>query len=477
MSEFYLLPTVMRIVLSILSILCVMASALMFILLRYRFARGLTQLMESALALLVLFQATINTALCARAQLNIYEGFITHSGYTALRYAVFAAIAVLFIFFCAKKKPFIPGTALIASFLTLPVTEAWAGSLFPAAFTLSLLILFAGEVWMSSVTRRELYSSISGLSVKQAMDSLNTAIMFYRKNGHILLMNDKMRELMVKTAGSVMYNGKLFIETEIAPKCGHTAAAHSGSYLLRMPDSVWKFTESEITPGRTAVTRLTATDVTEQDNANALLLERQRELYNQQAQLKELVENIEKIRRSEELQRIGSEFHNAQNLKLTLLLRYLRQGTWPAGAFTVCGRGWFDGMIESSGAADDPRTDLDALAKRYRQAGVSIVTRGELPSGTAVARVLIYILREAASNAIIHGYADEVYVKFTDNGETASMNVTDNSELTPGEIREGTGIPDMRRRAAEIGGSLDICAAERFTLNVTVPLKKGEAYE
>jgi len=67
-----------------------------------------------------------------------------------------------------------------------------------------------------------LRTSVSGLSVKQAMDSLDTAVVFYRKNGHILLQNDKMQELMQQTAGQVYFNGKLFFETVVIPNAEHS---------------------------------------------------------------------------------------------------------------------------------------------------------------------------------------------------------------------------------------------------------------
>ncbi|MCL2488195.1 MAG: hypothetical protein FWE80_05870 [Oscillospiraceae bacterium] len=478
MLNFYSLPEFVRISFSVLTVICAGFAALAFVLHLYRFKRSRGYWLNGALAFASLCQTVLNAALIAQVQHNIAGGYIVPTGYIVSRCAVFAALSAGFILSLTKKKMVVSGLAFIASFLTLPAMESWTGRGFPVCFSAALLILLIGGVWLSVKIRRELITSISSLSVKQAMDSLDTAVLFYRENGHILMQNSQMQELMIKTAGRVLYNGKLYLASVVIPNSEQIAG---GSYLYQMQadDSsanyVWQFTVKEITLGKMPVTQITAADVTEQNRINLLLRGSNSALNAQQEQLKELIENIEKIRYSEELLRVKTKLHDAQNQKLTALLRYLRQGQWPAAdILTAAGTSLVYSTREEETVPADPWMELTALTGGYGQAGVKIILDGDLPADREISRALVSILREAAANAVIHGHADEVIVKITTENDTVGMCITDNAALPPKKIREGSGITYMRRCLAALGGTLEIAAAPRFTLLVTIRQKEGE---
>ena len=477
MPEFYSMPNELRLIYSVFAAFCVMASALCLILhsFRFRFGRGLLYWHENALSALALCQSLTLTALIAQVQLNTTEGgFAVPSGYVFVRYAVFAAAIIVSVYPCIKGEFALPGLALLPSFLTLPAVETWMDGFFPAAYTAALVVQLCGGVWFTATLYKELKTSISGLSVKQAMDALNTAVLFYKENGHILLQNEKMQELMAKTAGRVLYNGKIYLEKTVIANGEHTPG---GSYLYRISDSAWLFTAKKIMLGKTPVTQLTAADVTEQHRVNLLLQDRQKELKEQQERLKALVENIGGIRRSEELLRVRAEFHDAHNKKLTALLRYLREGRWPPGdVLAAAGASLVQGIKESESgkASGSPQAELDALIGGYMKIGVKIAVEGPWPADGSISFALLAILREAAANAIIHGYADEITAATKNENGYLFMRVTDNSRLAPKMKREGSGIAEMRRRLAAFGGELGIETEERFILTVKIPQKEGE---
>jgi hypothetical protein len=247
-----------------------------------------------------------------------------------------------------------------------------------------------------------------------------------------------------------------------------------GKYLYHLPDSAWLFTVTEIKLGKTPVTRITAADVTEENRVNLLLREQKIELSAQREQLQAYIETVEGIKHSEELLNFKTKAHDAQNQKLTMLLRYLRQGEMPpvdvldaAGASLLTN-------IQKSAESADVNTELETLTAAYGQTGVKIILDGVLPSDSKIALALINILREAAANAALHGCADEIYVTLINEGESIMMRISDNSAIPLKTIREGSGIAEIRRQLEVLGGTLDIDAEEGFTLTATVPLKRGE---
>ena len=473
MSSFYAMPEGMRVIFTMLAIVTTIVAAMVLTIRRSRHDRVLYHWFDGALCSLVLVQVLLNTLLIARVQLDIADGSIVHSGYDALRYAVFSAIAALFACHCIINRPLPPLFVLAASFLTLPIMETWTGDMFPAYYATALIIIFFSGLWVFIVTRNELKSSLSGLSVMQAMDSLNTAVLYYNSNGHILLRNEKMRELMIETAGRVLYNGKTYLETIVVPnseKAGESGTLSGENYIYRLAGSVWLYTVKDFVFEKTSVTQLFATDVTEQDYINLILKLNQWELIRRHERLREMVENIEDICRSEELLRLRAALHDEQNQKLTILLRYLRQGqSLDDDILSVVGIDRAHGIGESHGHNANSKEEVAALVSVYGQAGVRIILNENIPEDAETASVLVHILREAAANAVIHGYASEVYATIKESNNETTMRITDNGALAPKKIREGSGISEMRRRLAVIGGNLEIDTEGGFSLNVTVP--------
>jgi len=466
--NFYLLPGSIRIAFSVCALLCSAAAALVLVLLRYRRSRGLIYILESAFFILTLFQAFINTTLIAQTQHNLADGFILTSGYIISRYVIFIAAAAVFICLCIKKKPLLPGVIIISCFLTLPFTEKITGRAFPFLFAVALMILLASEIFCAVLLVKELKTSISGLSIKQAMDSLNTGILFYKKNGYILMQNNKMREIMIKISGRVLFNGKIFFEKIIIP---NSENYDGGTYFYTSDDTAWLFATEEIKINKKDVIRLTAADMSEQHRANILSREKQVVLKTRQEQLKIFIKNIEEISRTEELFRIKTEAHDAQNKKLTVLLRYLRNGEYPdRETLATLGESLLESIQKNIEISENPQAELDIFINIYEQAGIYIRLTGDLPSDKNTASVMLYVLREAAANAVIHGYADKIYVWFMYNDGKCVMRVTDNSTQLLIKITEGGGIAGMRRQLEKVGGKLYINTSPRFTLTAVIPI-------
>jgi len=428
--------------------------------------------MNCALAFAVLLQTVINAALIAQVQHNIADGYIVPSGYIIARYVVFATISICFILLLTKKQIIISGLAFIASFLTLPVIEMWTGRVFPVCFTAALLTLLFGGMWVTAITRKELISSISRLSVKQAMDSLDTAVLFYKKNGHILMQNNKMQELMLWTAGRAIYNCKLYLETTVIPNSEQIA---DDSYLYHVVDSVWQFTIKEIRLGKMPITQITADDVTEQYRENLLLQKKHLELNAHQAQLNVFARNIEENCRSENLLRIKTELHDAHNTKLTALLQYLRYGELPEGeTFDEIRKSVLRGTENPKAMAASPSYMIETIVNHYGRIGVKIHIRGELPLDRDIALAFVQIFQEATVNSIAHGYANEIYAEISHNDKNFVMRITDNSTLSEKEIKEGGGIASMRRQTEKLSGCLTVGYMPGFTLSASVPEKEVE---
>jgi len=84
-----------------------------------------------------------------------------------------------------------------------------------------------------------------------------------------------------------------------------------------------------------------------------------------------------------------------------------------------------------------------------------------LAPGTELA--LFRVTQEAVSNALKHGHARSIHVSLTRTMNGVELSITDDGNGSPmaGDLMRGLGIPGMRERLRQVGGSVSIASDER----------------
>ncbi|MCO5175859.1 MAG: sensor histidine kinase [Thermomicrobiales bacterium] len=116
--------------------------------------------------------------------------------------------------------------------------------------------------------------------------------------------------------------------------------------------------------------------------------------------------------------------------------------------------------IDDLGLIGALRTEL----ARYDDATMSIelIAPTDLPALPAAVEVAAYrIVQEAVTNAVRHAEATHCHVRIGVDEAALYLIITDNGcGLSNPGGRNGVGLVSMNERSAELGGSIDICAAE-----------------
>ena len=129
--------------------------------------------MECAvLAVLFLF-----AALLGQVQYGLYGNFMAANSYAFARQAVFLLAAVLGTSAAVGTELIWPFFAVGGAAVLLPITERIAGPAYPLFFLASLLFFLLRSVHICLLRRRELHTQISSISIKEAIDSLDTVEM------------------------------------------------------------------------------------------------------------------------------------------------------------------------------------------------------------------------------------------------------------------------------------------------------------
>lgn len=105
---------------------------------------------------------------------------------------------------------------------------------------------------------------------------------------------------------------------------------------------------------------------------------------------------------------------------------------------------------------------LQQQAERLTGAGLAVHVEGELPRDLPpAAEVAAYrIVSEALTNARRHSGASRVLVRLEHDERMLRLTVRDDGTGIPADAVGGVGLRSLRERAAELGGTLEIVAAE-----------------
>ena len=210
MFEFYLWPRGACYLLTLFLALCALSQTLTLVLNYHRHPRNCIWAFDTLLELSVLLHVYTAALLHGQAMNGWSDSIIAPTGYGIQRVIIFLVIVILSVIIIAVNRKLYSLIIIAAASLTLPVTEQLTGRVFAYLYTAALFFWLARSIRMNLIREREIRTSISALSVKNAIDSLNTGIMFCEDDGFILLSNTRMQQLMMAVTGKYQRNGRKF---------------------------------------------------------------------------------------------------------------------------------------------------------------------------------------------------------------------------------------------------------------------------
>lgn len=206
------------------------------------------------------------------------------------------------------------------------------------------------------------------------------------------------------------------------------------------------------------------------------------------ARLRRLLE-ITRIR-----DRIAADLHDdlgANLTKIAVLGEVARRQATPAdgalSSMAAIARESVANMSDIVWAIDPGRDTLEDLVRKMRQHASETFALGDVELvfdapprldprhlGIELRHDLFLLFKEAINNAARHAQARRVEVRFEVSGSTAVLRICDDGVgMDPARTPDGHGLGSMRRRAARMGGRLEIASAPGAGTRIaaTVPLR------
>ena len=324
-------------------------------------------------------------------------------------------------------------------------------------------------------TRRSSRRTLSPDSVRQALDNLNSGILFADATGRTVLVNRTMYRLAEALLGSDPQLLDELMAALDAPDPARGVEKRAGEpALYRFPDGrIWRFRSVALDdPALEGFTQTTAQDVTELAEVNAGLERENAALNEANAKMRRMLARIADRIREEESLNLKMRIHNEIGTSLIALSELAADGA-QADA---------DRQMETLRSAvrcfsDDRSAMPDAFEDVCRQAEemkVKLTLDGYLPENETVARLIVAAARECVTNCVRHAQGKHIHVRLTERSKICTAVITNDGAPPDGPVREGGGLSALRRSVERAGGEMHVAHSPRFALILNLPEKETE---
>ena len=471
MFEFYKLSQAVILVLIMLSSLCVAAQALAVVFTFNRHKTTIIQWLENILEVCMLIHSLLLSLLISRVMSDIHQLLVSPQEYIALRYAGFIVVAVLALTIGILRRRMSAALEVIPLVaLVIPISESIFSTAFPWVYTIALLLFMVRAFTICIRRQRVLRREVSAFSIKEALDALHTGLLYCTTNGEIYLINRKMQTLMYALTGRMWRNG---LDFRAALQNGASLSVSDMAVLddkrvYRLADgTVWLFSEDELLIGSRLYIQVSAFDVSERWALTDELQAQREALLQRGDELAKTLENLDKIRREDELQKLKSRVHDTMAQRLTILMRVFRAKMTIDEADLMT---YADDMLAEVRKDADDVSSIETLCRVYGEIGVEIKIIGAEPIKAALAEFYTAFVRECLTNAVRHGLATDIRVVCETTAREISISVINDGVSSKAGIQEGGGITELRRRISALNGTISIATQPKFTIIARIPM-------
>lgn len=465
MIDFYLVSSSYRVLLQCVALAGLASQAMLCVLYLYRPRWAERQIAGWLfLEVTVLLFTGLVAYLLAAVEYNAERGAVVPLAAQSAFYLFFALfLSAGGAVFYKNRRPinFLPA---LAALMVLPL---WGEqSLYVLQYTGAVVLLFLRSVYCTHCRGRELQNKLSSLSVKGAVDSLPTGILFYEPGGYIVLLNRTMQELVEQIMGGPVQSGTVFYQALQRGEVlrGEQKYALDTAIVYELPNSsVWRFKCDDIFIRKKVYQQITAADITREWQLTMALEEKKKSLDGQREALLQMLENLEQESYEEEIFKRKNRVHDVIGERIAVVKNLLRSERPDIGA--VAER--IGSMKKELHQDIEPASvSFEQLAQSLRSVGINLVLQGALPGGET-GRLIMELIRECTSNAVRHGLADTVEVSCRAERDGYILGVSNNGVVSD-NVRESGGLRELRRRIEAGGGRLGIAAEPVFTITAWI---------
>ncbi|NLY09482.1 MAG: hypothetical protein GXZ11_06245 [Tissierellia bacterium] len=319
-------------------------------------------------------------------------------------------------------------------------------------------------------SRKNMKTFITAFSIKEALNTLGSGLMYFNEKGKVTLINNQMRRILALLFRESIRDGNIIWDSikEFQTEKDIVRIDLKNSIILRGINESWEFYKRTIDIDNEKCFELLAEDITERDKRLQLLEEKKMELTLAVEKYEQMINNVQTIAEEKEKLDIKIKLHDYLGHQLSMIQSIMMSEN---------DREVSKDRIHLHGVLTDLRSRMDyssealveSIIEFFESSNVNVNRVGLLPKEQKVSKVFSEIMREAATNAVMHSGATEISFVHSEDENNYRLEIINNGDLPDGDIVEGEGIRGMRHRLHEVDGTLFIKAEEKFRIVAVAP--------
>lgn len=332
----------------------------------------------------------------------------------------------------------------------------------------------------------------SAKMIKKAIDSYPGGICFSALDGRVILVNEKMNQLVLELTGHTILNAKTaweelenFANNRKAEKLDQSwlpKDTNNGDegiqqqLFFRFSDGlIWRF-EMKFLDSNTV--QVEAAEITSLYRLSEELYENTIRLQEMQKRQKALLDSIVEVNLNKEILAAKMHIHDELGHCLLATTKAITEDSLAENA-DVLRENWNSAIHDFSNISTVWTVPDSSLQSELMQVaeliGCKVTFLGEQPTQRKALQLLYAAVREALTNAVRHADATELTVKIKQDKQRYHIEISDNGSVSVSSITEGNGLSALRQRLEQEGASLKVFCDNGVSLIVNIPFDFYEA--
>ncbi len=332
----------------------------------------------------------------------------------------------------------------------------------------------------------------SAKMIKKAIDSYPGGICFSALDGRVILVNEKMNQLVLELTGHTILNEKAaweeltnFANNDKAEKLtqswlpkdtnNENGSTHQQLFFRFSDSLVWRF-ELRFLDSNTV--QIEAAEITELYRLSEELYENTIRLQEMQKRQKALLDSIVEVNLNKEILAAKMHIHDELGHCLLATTKAITEDSLAENA-DVLRESWSSTIRDVSNipmAWIVPDSSLQSeLLQVAELIDCKVTFLGEQPKSRKALQLLYAAVREALTNAVRHADATELTVKIKQDKQRYHIEISDNGGVSVSSITEGNGLSALRQRLEQEGATLKVLCDNSVSLLVDIPFDFDEA--
>lgn len=338
-----------------------------------------------------------------------------------------------------------------------------------SVIVIAVLLFVLSVLWLVLIVRKRL-SSLTAMSVKEAISKLPIGLCFYDETGRLLFLNEQVKMDCREYTGLPLYDGCAFYSYLSSGKMkeGVSVLSSDGSLMLEREDGkVVMYRRIVHDMDKKTIYELCGMDISREFSLKKELERQNENLRKMNLRLRKYGETVAEVTREKEILAAKVKVHGNLGTLILHTKKELAKKEYDRDSLIDEWNNLLLLILAPEDEEEDKFSEADRIAFSV---GVRVFYKGDRPKkGTAAEKIMASAVSECVTNTARHADGTELYVSMKENETGYDVTFQNNGKQPEEDIKEKGGLVSLRGMVENIGGKMKVESRPRFLLKISLP--------